>query len=590
MRQAEIGQPEAREVYSNPYRVGEIVINALHVQSRSATVMAVLKTPAPGGWGPLIHLVADGRRAYVAVTVAISPISLRRIYGIRLDTETIGDPPVLEITVDSTGKQTQSSRSSADGRIRVLKDSVTFDHTSAFWSVSPDGANLVWRVPVSRFGVENSRSVADTVYTLREDGALAHIAIDLGQIGPSAEYLDIRTFDGERIVWSDSDKAVVVFLGRPWVVDRRRRTAKALYSPQHLVKKLLLANDSSALLVACDATTGGQGFWWVNLGTGRWRAAAEFAASILGAIAVDDRGRKPTVAYSSSTFAKPANIFTYHLNQTKPQQVTSSAISGHLPAAEQTLITYRNPATNQWAATTILRPAGSVSPLPTIVQAYPGNPPIVAGEMHNFGLLPWGDAYAALERGYAVMLADIPRSANHTQLGPAKEIAAGMTAAVEHASQTGWVDTARLGVIGHSYGGTMVGVLVTSTNLFKAGVAMSGTMDHVSAYAGGTESRDWFTTGQGGLGASLQTVPERYVDNSPVSRVDGVKAPLLLIHGVNDPSVHISQSEEMFRALAKRGKIVELVRVYGVGHGNEEFFDSAWMRALGWFDEHVRRR
>jgi dipeptidyl aminopeptidase/acylaminoacyl peptidase len=86
----------------------------------------------------------------------------------------------------------------------------------------------------------------------------------------------------------------------------------------------------------------------------------------------------------------------------------------------------------------------------------------------------------------------------------------------------------------------------------------------------------------------LADTPERYVLNSPVPYLDRVRAPLLLVHGVRDNIVHISQSEEMFRGLSTNNKPVELVRYHREGHSGDFFLRAAWTRGLNWFDEYLK--
>jgi dipeptidyl aminopeptidase/acylaminoacyl peptidase len=271
------------------------------------------------------------------------------------------------------------------------------------------------------------------------------------------------------------------------------------------------------------------------------------------------------------------------------RQITRVRVSVAIPATEDTILTYRITA-NQWGAGVLTRPAGATGPLPTIVQAYPDQPSVF--HRRNYpGLLFWGDAFAAIARGYAVLLVDVPLEPypSYGPEGPAAGIVQGMTAAINAFAHTGWIDTTRIGVTGQSYGGYMVNVLITKSDLFSAAVSVASISDLVSGSAGGMSyGPTWFKTNQGRMETLLADAPERYVLNSPVPYLDRVRAPLLLVHGVRDNIVHISQSEEMFRGLSTNNKPVELVRYHREGHSGDFFLRAAWTRGLNWFDEYLK--
>jgi len=152
-----------------------------------------------------------------------------------------------------------------------------------------------------------------------------------------------------------------------------------------------------------------------------------------------------------------------------------------------------------------------------------------------------------------------------------------------------WIDTTRIGVIGHSYGGYMVNALVARTHEFRAAVAVSGLSDLAhDAMTRVSYGTDWVYAGQPRMELPIQVAPERYVNNSPVMFLDSVTTPLLLIHGVLDYTADIVHAEEMFQRLASRHKIVRLERYRYGEHENDDFLDRAWADALDWFDTYLQ--
>lgn len=55
--------------------------------------------------------------------------------------------------------------------------------------------------------------------------------------------------------------------------------------------------------------------------------------------------------------------------------------------------------------------------------------------------------------------------------------------------------------------------------------------------------------------------------SSPLNRVDDIRAPLLLIHGANDPRAPLSESEQLAESLRARGVPVDFLVYPDEGHG-----------------------
>ena len=78
-----------------------------------------------------------------------------------------------------------------------------------------------------------------------------------------------------------------------------------------------------------------------------------------------------------------------------------------------------------------------------------------------------------------------------------------------------------------------------------------------------------------------------YQRNSPLTYVERVRAPVLLIHGDQDSSVSMNQSEQLFSALVRLQKRASFARYWGEGHvlENPANIRDSWRRRLAWFDE-----
>lgn len=215
---------------------------------------------------------------------------------------------------------------------------------------------------------------------------------------------------------------------------------------------------------------------------------------------------------------------------------------------------------------------------PLIVLPYPGavyDAPPYTGQPDALALSASPQVLAA--RGYAVLVPSLPRSKGSTE--PAAGITGQILAIVDQVVAAGLADGERLALWGHSFGGYGALVAATETDRFKAIIAANGVSDLTSLRgtfppAGRVAPEDgptaaalagWSESGQGGLATTPWEDPQRYVANSPVFAARRVRTPLLLIHGDQD-FVGLGQSEEMFSALWRQDKDVELITFWGEGH------------------------
>jgi dipeptidyl aminopeptidase/acylaminoacyl peptidase len=128
-----------------------------------------------------------------------------------------------------------------------------------------------------------------------------------------------------------------------------------------------------------------------------------------------------------------------------------------------------------------------------------------------------------------------------------------------------FVDSAKIGCIGASYGGFMTQYLQTRTDIFAAAVSHAG-ISNITSYWG---------EGYWGYAYSIAATansypwnnPRLYTEQSPLFSADKIKTPLLLLHGSVDTNVPIGESIQMFNALKMLGKTVEFVTVEGENHG-----------------------
>jgi hypothetical protein len=176
--------------------------------------------------------------------------------------------------------------------------------------------------------------------------------------------------------------------------------------------------------------------------------------------------------------------------------------------------------------------------------------------------------------------------------------ARGFDAAVDEAVHLGLVDSARLGLIGHSFGGYTVMGVVTRTQRYRAAVALAGVSDlflsgnsepFVDGY--GPPDLDIIVMrqanariGQAELHAAPWEAPNLYVANSPLFAADRVTTPLMIVQGDMDV-VPVEQGQLMFSALLELGRRATFVRYAGEGHNIVSGYNAVDLerRIKGWF-------
>ena len=127
-----------------------------------------------------------------------------------------------------------------------------------------------------------------------------------------------------------------------------------------------------------------------------------------------------------------------------------------------------------------------------------------------------------------------------------------------------FIDRAKIGCIGASYGGFMTMYLQTRTDIFAAAVSHAGISDITSYWGEGYWGYSY------NAAAAADSYPwnnqDLFVGQSPLFFADRIKTPLLLLHGSVDTNVPPGESIQMFTALKILGVPVELIMVEGENH------------------------
>ena len=198
---------------------------------------------------------------------------------------------------------------------------------------------------------------------------------------------------------------------------------------------------------------------------------------------------------------------------------------------------------------------------------------------------------AFTSNGYVVFQPDIvfrPRE-------PGLSVVECVEPAVKRVIAMGVADPARVGVVGHSWGGFDAAYLATHSNVFAASVAGAAITNLVSNYgnhhwSSGIAETDHIETGQQRMEVPLYEDLQAYIRNSAVFNVHNMKTPLMLMTGDNDGTVHWHQAVELYNIARRAKKQVVMLAYGGEDHGLRRKANQIdyQRRILQWFGHYLK--
>ncbi|MDX2375717.1 prolyl oligopeptidase family serine peptidase [Microbacterium sp. LRZ72] len=139
-----------------------------------------------------------------------------------------------------------------------------------------------------------------------------------------------------------------------------------------------------------------------------------------------------------------------------------------------------------------------------------------------------------------------------------------VAAAASGLVEQGLADPRRIAIKGSSAGGWTVLAALTRTDVFAAGISRYGVADLRALAA---DTHDFESRYLDGLVGPLPQAEQTYIERSPLTRIDRLRVPVLLLQGADDPVVPPAQAEAMRDALAGRSIPHALVVFEGEAHG-----------------------
>ena len=471
--------------------------------------------PAVSPDGSRVAYVVDERH------VAVAPLAADGVWPVRLSA------PDAEFSFDPSW--------SADGNFVAWHSwrppAMSWDEST--WQIAPaDGSGTLIELPIDDFAVQQPR--------------FAPAGSDLAYLADRRGWLNLHVFGGERDV------------DRP-LVDEPFEHGEPAQGPGQ--RSFAWSPDGAA--IAFTRNEGGFGrLCVVDVATG---VARDVAKAVHGGL--DWRGGTLVAIRSGGT--TPTQLVAYDAGRDGAGAWTRTVLAvGPVIGFERHLV---EPETVAWRGDDgvelhgrLYRPDGT--PGPKLFVWVHGGPIGQWPVSFNARIAYW------LSRGWSVLLPDYRGSSgwgrSYTQAlrGRWGELdASDCASAARTAIARRWTTTGNIVAMGGSAGGfTVLNMLADNPGLFAAGVALYPVTD---LRALDLTTHRFEAHANQRLVGPWPDAADVYRARSPLNRATEITTPLLVLHGTDDRSVPIAQTEALVTAMSRGGRPVEFHAYDGEGHG-----------------------
>lgn len=231
-------------------------------------------------------------------------------------------------------------------------------------------------------------------------------------------------------------------------------------------------------------------------------------------------------------------------------------------------------------------------------QTYPSILEIHGGPFAQYGRAFMHEFHFLASNGYVVYFSN-PRGSQGYGQEHAGAIAnrwgtvdyADLMAWADYMEKQPYIDKARMGVTGGSYGGYMTSLIIGKTNRFKAAVAQRVVSNLTSFY--GSSDMNWGTENLVSIPGQPWNALEEYWKQSPIAYIGNAKTPTMIIHSEKDYRCDREQGEQVFVALRRMGVDSEMILFPDESHGlsrggRTDRRIQRLQHMLRWFDTYLK--
>ena len=485
----------------------------------------------------------------------------------------------------------------SDARLVWQNDTPGYLRNAAF---SPDGERVIFTRVHSSF----NHALFEIDYKRSDHtGAARHLLADhTGTRYPNVAYGD----DGHNL-WLNTD------LGSDFLtlgtLDLSTDTYTPGIAPAWDCSNMTLAPDRQAFAYTVNVN-GADELHYRDLRTGNDHRAnlGAIPGVIVGHPTFAPTG--DTLAYAFTSATHTHNILLWNLKTNSVHLVTQSSHGG-LPTSifqPPTLIhypTFDKDADGQtrtipawyYAANGEWRMANGATPQSEIFDQKPAIIMVHGGPEGQFRPNFNAIIQYFLQRGYAVLAPNVRGSVGYGKAySYLDDVEKRMDSVADLAHAATWlreqpgIDADRIVVYGGSYGGFMVLSAMTEyPDLWAAGVDIVGVSNFVTFLENTSDYRRAHREAEYGSLAHNRDFLTRI---SPANHLEQLRAPLVVIHGANDPRVPLSEAEQVVAILKARAIPVEFIVFDDEGHGIVKRKNKlvAYPAIADFLDKHLKER
>ena len=419
----------------------------------------------------------------------------------------------------------------------------------------------------------------------------------LGNTNQNLYVYDVNT--GQKVLITPHEQEAIFDPG-PWTQDGfylltnegREFTGLAFYSlaegswsyvltPEHDVEKVVLSRDKK-LLVAVVNEAGTSQLYAVDLERNEALELPRLPYGVVDQLDIHPSGEK--IALLLGTATESDNIFELDLASGELKALEQSMLGG-IPKGdllEPDLIAY--PSFDCDVPAWLYRPKAAEVRVPVVLSIH-GGPEAQERPSYLYG---YNGLYQyLLSRGIGVFAPNIRGSTGYGisyQKLIHRDWGGGELEDIRHAAEylrtLDWVDPTKIAIFGGSFGGfATLSALTRLPEYWATGVDLVGPSNLVTFVE--SVPPFWRPTMRDWVG-DAEDDREFLLERSPITYLDGVRAPILVMQGANDPRVVQAESDQMVEALRQRNHDVTYYVDEQGGHGPASRADGVrWMKMIG---------
>ena len=431
--------------------------------------------------------------------------------------------------------------------------------------------------------------------TASPDGERVLVLEFLGNTNQNLYVLDVNT--GEKIL-ATPHEGETIYLPGPWTDqgfylltnEGREFTGLAFYSladnkwsyvltPEHDVEKVVLSRDRK-LLVALVNEAGASQLHAVDLERNEELTLPRLPYGVVENLDIHPSREKIALLLGTATEAD--NIFELDISTGELKALEQSMLGGIKKSdlLEPELISY--PSFDQNIPAWLYRPKLREGRIPVVVSIHGGPEAQERPDYAYNGLYQY-----LLSRGIGVLAPNIRGSTGYGisyQKLIHRDWGGGELGDIRHAAEylrtLDWVDPAQVAIFGGSFGGfATLSALTRLPEYWATGVDLVGPSNLVTFVE--SVPPFWRPTMRDWVG-DAEDDRDFLLERSPITYIDQLRAPLLVMQGANDPRVVQAESDQLVEGLRGRNHDVTYYVDEKGGHGPASRADGVrWMKMIG---------